>query len=228
MEERMKRFLNLAAAAALAATLIGFGHAARAADEMSILAHANATVSDLKHDPVFSKARATLRNARAVLIVPALVKGGFIFGAEGGSGVLLVRAHRGWSQPVFYSLGSASFGLQIGLEQAQLVMFIMSDRALLGIEQGKVKLGAGAGLTVITLGASAEAATPGNLSGDILVWAVAKGAYGGITLNGSIVAPQDSNNAAFYGRPVTVRDVLTDQVSNPASASLRANLATVW
>ena len=223
----MKLIAHLAAAAALAATLIGFGPV-YAADEGSILAHANATVSDLKHDPVFGNARRTLRSARAVLIVPALVKGGFIFGAEGGDGVLLARTRRGWSAPAFYTLGSASFGLQIGLEQAQLVMFIMSERALRGIEQGKFKLGAGAGLTVITLGAAAEAATPANLSGDIIVWAVAKGAYGGITLNGSVIAPQNSTNAQFYGRPVSVVDILYGRVNSPAAGPLRANLATVW
>jgi lipid-binding SYLF domain-containing protein len=104
----------------------------------------------------------------------------------------------------------------------------MSDRALRGIEQGKFKLGAGAGLTVITLGAAAEAATPANLAGDIIVWAVAKGAYGGLTLNGSVVAPQDSTNAEFYRHRVSVHDILMDRVSNPAAASLRANLASVW
>ena len=223
----MKLIAHLAAAATLAATLIGFSPV-YAADEASILAHANATVSDLKRDPVFGNARRTLRSARAVLIVPALVKGGFIFGAEGGDGVLLARARHGWSAPAFYTLGSASFGLQIGLEQAQLEMFIMSDRALRGIEQGKFKLGAGAGLTVITLGASAEAATPANLAGDIIVWAVAKGAYGGITLNGSVIAPQDNTNAEFYGRPVSVADILYGRVNNRAAGPLRANLATVW
>jgi lipid-binding SYLF domain-containing protein len=223
----MKLFLHLAAAVALAASLIGFTPA-QAADEMSVLAHANATVSDLRRDPVFGNARRTLRNARAVLIVPSLVKGGFIFGAEGGDGVLLARTRRGWSAPAFYTLGSASFGLQIGLEQAQLVMFIMSDRALRGIEQGKFKLGAGAGLTIVTLGAAAEAATPANLAGDIIVWAVAKGAYGGLTLNGSVIAPQDNTNAEFYGRPVAVQDIVDGRVNNPTAARLRANLATVW
>jgi lipid-binding SYLF domain-containing protein len=223
----MHKVLNVLAAAAIALTLIGFGQA-RASDEASVLSHASGTVADLKHDPVFSNARATLRNARAVLIVPRLVKGGFIFGAEGGDGVLLARTAHGWSAPAFYTLGSASFGLQIGLEQAELVMFIMSDRALRGIEQGKFKIGAGAGLTVVTLGASAEAATPANLAGDIILWAVAKGTYGGLTLNGSIIAPQDSNNADFYGRRVSVHDILMNRVSNPAAGPLRASLATVW
>ncbi|HUJ48121.1 MAG TPA: lipid-binding SYLF domain-containing protein [Rhizomicrobium sp.] len=222
----MKRFANLAAAAAVALTLIGLGSAE--ASPAETIAHTSATIADLKHDPVFGNARATLRNARAVLIVPRLVKGGFIFGAEGGEGVLMARTRHGWSQPAFYSLGSASFGLQIGIEQAELVMFIMSDRALRGIEQGKVKLGAGAGLTVVTLGASAEAATPANLSGDIVLWSIAKGAYGGITLNGSVIAPEDDTNAEFYGRSVAVHEILSGKVSNPQGAQLARHLSTVW
>ena len=218
---------KLAATAAFAAALFASVAANANADTRSVLAHANATVTDLKVDPVFGGARETIRHARAVLIVPGLVKGGFIFGAEGGDGVLLARTRHGWSDPAFYSLGSASFGLQIGLEQAQLVMFIMSDRALRGIEEGKVKLGAGAGLTVVTLGAGAEGATPANLSGDIIVWSKAQGAYGGITVNGSVIAPEQDTNAEFYGHPVSVPQILHTS-SNASAARLRANLAGVW
>src|SRR5204863_6637295 len=139
----LTRFGNWAAAALVAALFIGIG-CARAADEPTILAHANATVTSLKTDPVFGNARATLRRAKAVLIVPRLVKGGFIFGAEGGDGVLLKRNGRSWSSPAFYSLASASFGLQIGLEQAELVFIVLTDRALKGIERSEFKLGAGA------------------------------------------------------------------------------------
>jgi lipid-binding SYLF domain-containing protein len=215
------------AAAAFTAALLASATAFANADTRSVLAHANATVTDLKVDAVFGGARDTIRHARAILIVPGLVKGGFIFGAEGGDGVLLARTRHGWSDPAFYSLGSASFGLQIGLEQAQLVMFIMSDRALRGIEEGKVKLGAGAGLTVVTLGAAAEGATPANLSGDIIVWSKAQGAYGGLTVNGSVVAPEDNTNAEFYGHPASVPQILHTS-SNSDAARLRANLAGVW
>jgi lipid-binding SYLF domain-containing protein len=223
----MKRLANWAAAVAVAATLLGLG-SAQADDTAATLASATTTISNLRHDPMFATARATLRNARAVLIVPRLVKGGFIFGAEGGQGVLLARERRGWSEPAFYTLGSASFGLQIGLEEAELVMFIMSDRALRGIEEGKVKLGAGAGLTVVTLGGSAEAATAGNLSGDIILWSSAKGAYGGLTLNGSVVAPQDDTNADFYGHRVSVREILNGSAHNAEGARLSHYLAGVW
>ncbi|HEY4123620.1 MAG TPA: lipid-binding SYLF domain-containing protein, partial [Rhizomicrobium sp.] len=148
----MKTFAKLAATAAIAVSFLAAP--AQAANTRDLLAHADATVSTLRHDKVFGDARGTLRNnARAVLIFPSLVKGGFIFGAEGGDGVLLRRSGRGWSSPAFYSMGSASFGFQAGLQDAQVVMIIMSDRALRSIERSKFKFGAGAGLTVVTLGA---------------------------------------------------------------------------
>jgi lipid-binding SYLF domain-containing protein len=219
----MKTIAKLAAAATIATAFTA--GAAQAADTAEVLAHANATVTDLRHDQVFGDARHNLRNARAILIVPGLVKGGFIFGAEGGDGVLMARTRHGWSDPSFYSLGSASFGLQIGLEQAQLVMIIMTDRALRAIERDKFKFGADAGLTVITLGAGAGAATGGNGSGDIILWSKAQGAYGGITLTGSVVAPEDDTNARFYGHAVSTPEILSGGPKNPAAGPLRANLS---
>ena len=212
------------ACAVLAAGLLG-ASSAQASERTALLAHAAATVDDMRSDQTFGPSRDLLRQARAILIVPSLVKGGFVFGAEGGEGVLLARTRHGWSSPAFYTLGSASFGLQIGLELAQLVMFVMSDRALHAIERDKFKLGAGAGLTVVTVGANAQAATGGNLSGDIIVWSSTKGAYGGLTLEGSIVAPESDANADFYGHRISVREILADKATNPAADELRRDLA---
>src|SRR5215475_4355546 len=181
----MQILTRLATAAAFAAVLFA-APAAFASDQSELIDHANRTVDHLRSDPSFSQAVRMIHSARAVLIVPRLVKGGFIFGAEGGSGVLLKRSGRTWSSPAFYNLASASFGLQIGLQQAELVFIIMSDRALRGIQQGESKLGAGAGLTVVTLSAAAEGATTVR-GGDIVVWSSGTGAYGGLTLNGSVV-----------------------------------------
>jgi lipid-binding SYLF domain-containing protein len=197
------------------------------AEPVSVLDSATRTVDGMMTDPMFGPSRQILRDARAVLIIPHLLKGGFIFGAEGGDGVLLQRMGRRWSSPAFYTIGAASFGLQIGLEEAHFVMFIMTDRALRAIEQSKFTFGGEAGLTVITLGANAQAATSTNLTGDIIVWAPAKGAYGGLTLQGSVLAPKADTNAQFYGRPVTVPAILADQVTNPAATPLRRALAAM-
>ena len=111
-------FPGLAVALALAAGAASFP-AEAASDRVELLRDADTTVTNLKHDPSFDVARTMIQNARAVYIVPKLVKGGFIFGAEGGAGVLLRRTANGWGTPRFYGMGSASFGLQAGLEGLQ-------------------------------------------------------------------------------------------------------------
>jgi lipid-binding SYLF domain-containing protein len=219
-------FASLAAAAALT-TMMFAAPAAQASDQTDLLDHANRTVDHLKSDPAFSVAAGMIHRAKAVLIIPHLVKGGFIFGAEGGDGVLLKRNGRSWSSPAFYSLASASFGLQIGLEQAELVFIIMTDRALKGIQTSSFKLGAGAGITVVTLSSAAEGATSGH-GGDIVVWASGTGAYGGLTFNGSVVKAQDDWNQDFYGHDATVSAILANRVHNKGTARLQRNLATVW
>jgi lipid-binding SYLF domain-containing protein len=222
----MTKFAKLAAAA-LAAAL--FTMPAYASDQTELVDHATATAHHLKTDPAFAPAHDQLSHAKAILIVPNLVKGGFIFGAEGGNGVLLERTGtHGWSAPAFYTIGSGSFGLQAGLEKAEIVLLIMSDRALKGIEQGDVKLGAGAGITVVTLSGGAEAATPANLAGDIVVWTSATGLYGGLTLNGSVVKDHKEWNDAFYGKPVTESDILRGKVRSPAAHALQRELQSIW
>jgi lipid-binding SYLF domain-containing protein len=124
----IRSLAKLASVAAIAA--VAFIAPAQASDKTELLRDANGVVNDLRHDPAFGTARNMLQNAEAIYIVPKLVKAGFIFGAEGGEGVLLHRTGRGWSTPRFYDMGSASFGLQIGLEQAKLVFIINSKRAL--------------------------------------------------------------------------------------------------
>jgi SH3 domain-containing YSC84-like protein 1 len=222
----MNILAKIAVAAAFASALFA-GSAAQASDQTELLAHASRTVDHLRSDPAFDQAARMIHSARAVLIVPRLVKGGFIFGAEGGDGVLMRRSGRSWSSPAFFSLGSASFGLQIGLEQAELVFIIMTDRGLRGIEQGSVKLGAGAGLTVVTLSSGAEGATTAH-GGDIVVWSSGTGAYGGLTFNGSVIKAMDDWNEELYGPSATVSGILANRFSNKATRALQRNIATVW
>lgn len=208
----MKFKISTLAALALAATVFA-APVAQASDKGELLRDANATVNHLRTDPAFAQAARMIANARAVYIVPKLVKAGFVFGGEGGDGVILVRHGHSFGEPKFYGMGSASFGLQIGLEQAQLVFIINSRRALEGIEAGNFKLGAGAGITVVTLSSGAEGAVTAR-GGDIVVWTSGTGAYGGLTFNGSVIKADDDLNAT----PTT----------GPEATALRHNLATVW
>jgi lipid-binding SYLF domain-containing protein len=201
--------------------------AAATTDQQDLVRQALATVDEARHDTQFGTAPALFRRARAVMVVPQLVKGGFIFGGEGGNGVLLARMANGsWSQPAFYAIGSASFGLQIGVEVAELILFVMSERALQAWMQNEFKLGAAAGLTVLVVGTNAQAAATTNANVDIIAWSKAKGVYGGITLEGSVIKARDEWNEAYYGRRVTPRDVISaNAIENPGSRELRAALA---
>lgn len=213
-------------ATAVALSLSG-ASAADHKDQSILIDQAEQTVDHLRNDPAFGPAKSMLNEARAIMIIPSLVKGGFIFGAEGGRGVLLSRMGDRWSAPAFYTMGSASFGFQAGLQKAEIAMIVMSDRALKAIQDGDVKLGAGGGLTVATLSAGAEAATASNLSGDLILWTSATGLYGGITLNGSVIHADSEANEAFYGKPVSVDAIMSGAVSNRESDQLRADLSAV-
>jgi|SRR5580658_1492984 lipid-binding SYLF domain-containing protein len=198
-------------------------------DQQNLVDRARIAVDDLKADREFGNARDLLKQAKGVMIVPTLVKGGFFFGGEGGEGVLLTRnGANEWSHPAFYTLASASFGFQIGLEQSELVLIVMSDRALNDFMADEFKIGAQAGLAIVTLGSEAEASTTTNLHPDIIVWSSATGAYAGVTLNGSLIKPRDSWNEAYYGRPESVRDIVSKRaVKNPGAAGLRQELASI-
>jgi lipid-binding SYLF domain-containing protein len=159
--------------------------------------------------------------------VPQLVKAGFFFGGEGGKAILLVRSGGHWSAPAFYTIGSASFGLQAGLETSEMVLFVMSQKALDAVMKDKFKIGADASIAVATLGSSVGGATTGAVGADIVQWASSSGAYAGISLNGSIIAPDHGDDAAYYrSRVGTPQIVYHMSDRDPSGAALHQTLAT--
>jgi lipid-binding SYLF domain-containing protein len=188
------------------------------------IAGARKVLVDLRHDKAFGNARTLLREAKAVLIVPKLVKGGFFVGGEGGDGVIMVRRGRGWSSPAFYALGAASFGLQVGLEQSEVIMLLMTQKAVEGVLHDQFKIGAQAGLSVVTLGSGVEGAIGGATPPDVVVWSSSTGLYGGLTVDGSIIKSEPEETAKFYGRSVTPRQVLYGSVTNQWGDALRRDI----
>jgi lipid-binding SYLF domain-containing protein len=211
----------------LALLLLSAGPALAGPDQQEVVDRAKATVEGLTSDRSFGNAPQLLRRAKAVMIVPQLVKGGFFLGGEGGTGVLLAKTAAGWSDPAFYNVGAASFGLQIGIELAEVVFLVMSDRALEAWMKHEVKLGAKAGLTVLIVGSNAEAAATTNVNVDVIAWARSRGAYGGITFEGSLIVPRDSYNEAYYGRPIAPAEIVKGAASNPGAELLRRSLAAL-
>ncbi len=222
----MKRW---AAAATILGTLaVGATPAFAGADQQADIDHAIGTLQDLRHDKAFGNARQLLQSARAVLIAPRIFKAGFFFGGQGGDAVLMVRGAHGWSDPAFYTIASASFGLQIGAAESEMILIIRTDRALKAVMRDRFKIGADAGLAVATLGSDVEGATTANAGADIVVWATSAGAYAGITLDGSLLEPQRHADESYYGRPVTTGDiVLRHDVSAPGASVLRRTLDSI-
>jgi SH3 domain-containing YSC84-like protein 1 len=199
--------------------------AARAqSDQQAVVDRARITIEDLSHDKAFGNARQLLHRARAVLIVPRLYKGGFIVGGEGGNGVLLVRGSGNtWSDPAFYGIGAASFGLQAGLEQSETVLLVMTQKGLDALLRDQFKIGAQAGIAVANLGSGVEGAIGGASPPDIVVWSSSSGVYAGISLDGSVIRAQQDDDRVYYGRPVTTRDILFGR----GGVALRRALGTV-
>lgn len=212
-------------AAGFGIMLAAAGFAAHASDAQILVDRASLTLDDVQNDPAFGNARDLLRRAQAVMIIPALFKGGFFVGGEGGTGVLLTRQYSGWSQPAFYTMASASLGFQIGAQRSEVVLIILSDRAKRAFMADKFKIGAEAGLAIVTLGSEAEAATTGASGNDIVAWASSAGAYAGVAFNGSVIEPRESYDQAYYGSDVSSYGiVMLNQVRNPGADALRQKL----
>ncbi len=210
--------------------LAGMGTArAQAVTEQTMLvAKAASTVERLRADGnIQSIITEKLARARAVLVVPDLVKGGFILGAQYGTGILLARDSSGrWSGPAFYSVASGSIGLQIGLQDAETLYIIMTDGGLSAIMNNNMKLGADASVAVAVLGAGAEASTTTNTGADIYAFNNAAGLFGGASLQGSGILPRDTWNAAYYGGAPTPADILlAHRVDSAQADRLRDVLA---
>ena len=169
-----------------------------------------------------------LANARGVVILPSVVKAGFIGAAEGDNGVLLARGADGtWSDPAFYTLASGSFGLQIGVQGVEMLMMLRSDKAVRAVMDNQGKFGADAGLTVGVMGYGVEGSTTTNFGADVLVYAYSFiGLYGGISLEGAALVRRNDLNAGYYGEGATPQAIVVDRAySNPQAAGLKAALA---
>jgi lipid-binding SYLF domain-containing protein len=186
------------------------------------------TVESFLADKDMAWFRDHMRDAKGLLIIPELLKGGFILGGSGGSAVFVVRDEKTgkWSEPAFYTMGSVTFGLQIGGEKAEVIMLVNTMKGIESLYSASVKLGAGASIAAGPVGAGAGAKA--NLNADFLTFARSKGAYAGISLEGAVIEIRDSWNKAYYGKEVRPVDILvTKKVSNKHSEALQAVLEKV-
>jgi SH3 domain-containing YSC84-like protein 1 len=159
-----------------------------------------------------------MQHAKCVAVVPHMVKGGFVIGAEGGKGVATCRNAGGWSAPAFFTIAGGSWGLQIGVEGIDLVMIFQNDKGMNDLINSRFKVGADASAAAGPIGRHASADTDWKLNTEILTYSRAKGVFAGLTLNGAVVKPDEDSMKAFYGADATERAILTGKVAAPPEA----------
>lgn len=151
--------------------------------------------------------RELLDRAEAVAVFPGVLKGGFIVGGRGGSGVISRRVPGGWSAPAFFDLGGGSIGLQIGVASTDYILLFMNEHAVDSLLNDKFEIGAEGGAAAGPVGRTASASTDLRLNAQILSYSRSKGAFAGLELKGVVIKPDNEDNSKVYG--MTGRDILT-------------------
>jgi lipid-binding SYLF domain-containing protein len=159
-----------------------------------------------------------LSGAKCMVIVPHLIKGGFIIGGKHGRGVASCRTGEGWSAPAFVSVGGGSWGLQIGVEGVDLVMLVMNDRGLQHLLSSKFELTGEGSVAAGPVGRHTSAGTDILLNTEVLTYSRSKGAFAGLTLEGAVIEQDNDSTRAIYGHHMMFRDILSGRAATPASA----------
>jgi lipid-binding SYLF domain-containing protein len=159
-----------------------------------------------------------LTGAKCIVVVPNLIKGGFIFGGKHGRGVASCRTSEGWSAPAFISVGGGSWGLQIGIEDIDLVMLVMNDRGLQHLLSSKFALTGEGSVAAGPVGRHASAGTDWKMNTEMLTYSRSKGVFAGLTLEGAVVEQDNDSTNAIYGKHMSFRNILSGKASTPASA----------
>jgi lipid-binding SYLF domain-containing protein len=212
----MKKLITLAAV--LSMTSMSWAGSGREAT-VDRLDHAAAVLHEVMAAPDRGIPEEVLDHAKCVAVVPHMLKGGFVLGAENGRGVVTCRTDNGWSAPAFFTITGGSWGLQIGIEGVDLVMIIQNDNGMQRLLSSKFQVGADASAAAGPVGRHASANTDWQLNTEILTYSRAKGAFAGLTLTGADIRRDDDSTEAIYGHEVSTRKILRGEVAVPASAN---------
>lgn len=159
-----------------------------------------------------------LSNAKCILVVPDLIKGGFVFGGKHGRGVATCRTVQGWSAPAFVSIGGGSWGLQIGVEGVDLVMLVMNDQGFQHLLSSKFELTGEGSVAAGPVGRHASAGTDWKMNTEMLTYSRSRGVFAGLTLEGAVVQQDNDSTHAIYGRHMMFRNILSGKATTPRSA----------
>jgi len=212
----MRKFITLVA-------LFGLGVASAAAaetreDVQNRLENATLVLHQIMAAPDNGIPQEVLEHAKCIAIVPHMIKGGLVFGAENGRGVATCRTADGWSAPAFFAITGGNWGLQIGVEGVDLVMVFQGDRGMQRMISSNFQIGADASAAAGPVGRHASANTDWKLDTEVLTYSRAKGLFAGLTLTGANLRRDDSSMDAYYGHEVSTHRVLRGEVATPRSA----------
>lgn len=200
-------------AVAITALLLGMSITpALAAGEARKIEDCIEVVKAIKAIPEQSIPPALLQDAQGIMVIPGVIKVGFVIGGRYGTGILTVRdENRNWTDPVFVKIAGGSLGWQIGAQSTDLILVFKTKKSVEGALKGKFTLGADASVAAGPVGRSAEGATDVTLKAEILSYSRSRGLFAGIALNGAALMIDDEANASFYGKDITPKSITSGQ-----------------
>ncbi len=211
----MKKLITLVAVL----SLTSFGWAASDREATTDrLDHAGKVLNEIMSAPDKGIPEEVLEHAKCIAVVPHMLKGGFVVGAENGRGVTTCRTANGWSAPAFFTVTGGSFGFQIGVEGVDLVLIIQNEKGMEQLIGSKFEIGADASAAAGPVGRHASADTDWKLNTEILTYSRARGAFAGVALKGSAVRRDDDSTEAIYGHDISTRRILQGEVAVPQAA----------
>ena len=191
-------------------------------EQQTLVDRATLAVQEMLADNAGSDARSVIRRARGAMICPRVFKAGFILGGQGGSCVMVGRLQTGWTAPAFYGMGSGSVGLQIGIQDSEILFIVLTEKGLHALLDSQFKIGADAGIAIATIGAGVQGSTTAAFNADIVAYSLARGLFAGVSLDGSLIGVRSDWNEAYYGHPIGAQQiVLRGEGTNPGADPLR-------
>jgi lipid-binding SYLF domain-containing protein len=213
MEETKMKTWTVALAGTLAFSTLAFAKPASEHEERERLANAGKVMQEILDVPD-DIPQDLLDKARCVVVLPSVLKAAFVVGGSYGRGVMVCRRGANfdgrWGAPAMYALEGGSFGFQIGGEATDFVILVMNDRGMKGLLHSKVKLGGDASVAAGPKGRTATAESDATLRAEMLSYSRSRGAFAGVSLEGSTLRPDGDANAKVYGKGVTAAEIIED------------------
>jgi lipid-binding SYLF domain-containing protein len=209
MERTMlnKRITRLLLGLGTLALLAGAGGALAQGEQQKLVDSADKTLSNFLRDPDMTWLQQNIHRAKAVIIAPEVAKAGFIFGGSGGRAVVIAHDAKSgkWVGPAFYTMATASVGFQAGISVSEVVTLVMTDKGFNSLLATSFKVGGDASVAAGPVGAGATS----DVVADLISFARAKGVYGGLNLDGTVIKASDDWNELYYQKkPILAPDIL--------------------